>query len=135
MKTFALFAAALASTPLAAEVVNASSDGFEVRQTVALPLKPEVAFAKFADVGAWWNPQHTYSGTAENMALHMSVQPTNSRPGSLATHSNANSAGTASRCSFRSGQIASTMITTSPTIGSQLAESRSMPPNMIPNMI
>ena len=58
-----------ASAPAAAEVVGASANGFEVRQVVPLVVKPEVAFQSFANLPAWWDPQHTYSGKAENLSL------------------------------------------------------------------
>ena len=58
-----------ASAPAAAEVVGASANGFEVRQVVPLVIKPEVAFQAFASLPAWWDPQHTYSGKAENLSL------------------------------------------------------------------
>lgn len=58
-----------ASAPAAAEVIGASANGFEVRQVVPLVVKPEVAFQAFASLPAWWDPQHTYSGKAENLSL------------------------------------------------------------------
>jgi hypothetical protein len=57
------------STPAGAEVVTASSNGFEVRQSVPLVVKPDVAFASFVNLSAWWNPEHTYSGKASNLSL------------------------------------------------------------------
>lgn len=71
MRALVLSALAFASTPAAAEVVSASANGFEVRHTVNLVAKPEVAFAAFANVGAWWDKEHTYSGDAKNMALDL----------------------------------------------------------------
>ena len=69
MKFLAAFTLLMASAPAVAEVVSASSNGFEVRQILELPVKPEVAFAKFGEVGAWWDDEHTYSGKAANMRL------------------------------------------------------------------
>jgi hypothetical protein len=57
------------ATPAGAEVVTASSNGFEVRQTVPLVVKPDVAFASFVNLPAWWNPEHSYSGKASNLSL------------------------------------------------------------------
>ena len=59
------------STPAAAEVVSASPNGFEVRQTVPLVVKPEVAFSAFASAPAWWDPAHTYSKKSENLSLNL----------------------------------------------------------------
>jgi hypothetical protein len=58
------------SAPASADVVAASSNGFEVRETVPLVVKPEVAFAAFASLPAWWDPQHTYSGKSENLSFN-----------------------------------------------------------------
>lgn len=63
--------ALLTASPAGAEVLSASSNGFEVRETVNLVVKPEVAFAAFADVGAWWGKDHTYSGKPGNMRLSL----------------------------------------------------------------
>ena len=62
----------LAAAPATAEVLSASSNGFEVQQTVNLVVKPEAAFAAFGDVGRWWDNEHTYSGKAANMRLTLS---------------------------------------------------------------
>ncbi len=71
MKSLAALAMLLASVPATAEVVSASPNGFEVRETVNLVVKPEVAFASFGNIGAWWNPEHTYSGKSENLRLDL----------------------------------------------------------------
>ena len=68
MKLFAAIAL-LAASPAAAEVVGASSNGFEVRQTVNLVVPVEIAFGAFADIDAWWDPEHTYSGDSANLSL------------------------------------------------------------------
>lgn len=57
------------STPAAADIVSASPNGFEVRQTVPLAVTPEVAFSSFGSLPAWWDPAHTYSKKAENLSL------------------------------------------------------------------
>jgi hypothetical protein len=65
-----LFLALIASaSPAAAEVVSASSNGFEVRQTVNLVVPPASAFDAFRDIAAWWDPEHTYSGDSANLSL------------------------------------------------------------------
>lgn len=68
MKAVALIALALGS-PAAAEVVSASSNGFEVRETVTVSDAPAEAFSAFGRVGSWWDPAHTYSGSAANLSL------------------------------------------------------------------
>jgi uncharacterized protein YndB with AHSA1/START domain len=51
--------------------VSASANGFEVRETVALVVPPEVAFKAFGDLPAWWDPEHTYSGDSGNLRLEL----------------------------------------------------------------
>ena len=66
----ALMIAGLA-TPAAAEVISASSNGFEVRETVPLVVPPGAAFDSFRNIGDWWDPQHTYSGDSANLNLEL----------------------------------------------------------------
>lgn len=63
--------ALLVGSPAAAEVVSASSNGFEVRHTVNLVAPPPIAFGAFSNVGAWWNPEHSYSGDSANLSLSL----------------------------------------------------------------
>jgi hypothetical protein len=51
--------------------VSASDNGFEVREAVTLVVPPDDAFSSFQEVGSWWDPQHTYSGKAENLSLNL----------------------------------------------------------------
>ena len=71
MRAWLLASLLVASTPAAAEVVSASANGFEVRQTVNVVVKPEVAFAAFGQIAAWWDPEHSYSGKAANLRLDL----------------------------------------------------------------
>ena len=59
------------SAPASAEVVSASSNGFEVRETVPLVVPPEVAFKAFGELPSWWDPEHTYSGDSVNLRFTM----------------------------------------------------------------
>ena len=70
MKYLALVLLA-ATTPVSAEVVNASANGFEVRETVPLVVPPEAAFKAFGELPAWWDPEHTYSGSSANLRLEL----------------------------------------------------------------
>lgn len=70
MRTIALAALAFAS-PATAEVVSASTNGFEVRETVTLDAAPNDAFAAFGHVGTWWSGEHSYSGNAANLSLEL----------------------------------------------------------------
>lgn len=62
---------ALIAAPASAEVVSASSNGFEVRETVPLVVPPDVAFKSFGQLPPWWDPQHTYSGNSANLRLNL----------------------------------------------------------------
>ncbi len=71
MRYFAALALLLVPAAASAEVVSASANGFEVRQTVNLVVKPEAAFAAFQNVGGWWDDEHTYSGSSANLRLSL----------------------------------------------------------------
>ncbi len=59
----------LFASPAAADVVTSSPNGFEIRRTVALVVKPEIAFQAFVSLPAWWSGEHTYSGNSQNLSL------------------------------------------------------------------
>src|SRR4051812_28574091 len=61
----------LIATPAAANVVSASSNGFEVRQTVNLVVPADIAYRSLRDIGSWWDPEHTYSGDSANLTLNL----------------------------------------------------------------
>lgn len=61
----------LLAAPASAEVVSASANGFEVRETMPLVVPPEVAFKAFGDLPAWWDPEHTYSGKSSNIRFEL----------------------------------------------------------------
>lgn len=61
----------LVSAPASADVVSASSNGFEVRETVPLVVPPEAAFKAFGELPSWWDPEHTYSGDSANLRLQL----------------------------------------------------------------
>lgn len=73
MRIVIAFALLGASTPAAAEVVSAGEHGFELRNSVEVPLLPQEAFQAFARIENWWGENHTYSGSSEN--LRMAISP------------------------------------------------------------
>jgi uncharacterized protein YndB with AHSA1/START domain len=73
MRFLIAIVAVLAATPAAAEVVSASSNGFEVSETVQLVVPPEVAWSAFGNIADWWDPAHTYSGDAANLSLNLTA--------------------------------------------------------------
>jgi hypothetical protein len=73
MKRFLILLCAGLATPATAEVVSASENGFEVRETVPLVVPPDFAFDSFRNIAAWWDPEHTYSGDAANLSLTLTA--------------------------------------------------------------
>jgi hypothetical protein len=61
----------LTAAPASAEVVNASANGFEVRETAPLVVPAEAAFQAFRELPAWWDPEHTYSGDGANLRFEL----------------------------------------------------------------
>ena len=69
MRSFLLVGLLVFSTPAAAEVVSASSNGFEVEESVSLVVPVPQAYSAFSRLGSWWSDEHTYSGKAANIQL------------------------------------------------------------------
>jgi hypothetical protein len=58
-----------------AEVVVAGPNGFNIRHVVEVPdVAPPTVWAALAEVGKWWDPEHTYSGNARNLSLEPVVR-------------------------------------------------------------
>ena len=51
------------------DVVEATVGGFTVKTTVSVAAVPMRVFEAFGRVGSWWDPEHTYSGNANNLSL------------------------------------------------------------------
>lgn len=66
-----VFVAALfGAAPLAeAKVEGANANGFSVAYEADLAIAPDTAYAKFVEIGQWWNAEHTYSGDAKNLSI------------------------------------------------------------------
>lgn len=77
-----LLAAALAATGAAAEVVERSDDGFVSAFTVSIAAEPERVWqALTRELAAWWDPAHSYSGDAGNLALVLPGDAGDAAPG------------------------------------------------------
>jgi uncharacterized protein YndB with AHSA1/START domain len=64
-----VFGSALAS-PVRADVVDATSAGFAVKIAVDVPASAAVVFrAVTQQIGEWWSSEHTFSGSASNLAI------------------------------------------------------------------
>jgi hypothetical protein len=58
-----------------AEIVSAGPSGFNLRHVAELPNIPApVVWATLADIGKWWDPEHTYSGDSRNLTLEPFVR-------------------------------------------------------------
>ncbi|KRA65845.1 ATPase [Caulobacter sp. Root655] len=66
-----LIAAALALTATAthAEVVDATPGGFEVKRTAVLNAPADRVYVALTQPSAWWNKDHTWSGSSANLSL------------------------------------------------------------------
>lgn len=72
MRTAALIAIALGlASPAAAAVVDAQSNGFEVREEALVAAPPARVYAALGQIGQWWLGQHSYSGDARNLSLDL----------------------------------------------------------------
>lgn len=61
---------ALASSPAAAEVLDRSTRGFTLSNTVEVPVSPAKAWqALVEDVGQWWPADHTWFGDAAALSI------------------------------------------------------------------
>ncbi len=67
----ALLAPALAATwPAAAEVVDAAANGFTVKHRVVIAAGRDAVYRTAVDnIDAWWHPDHTMTGVAENLYI------------------------------------------------------------------
>lgn len=62
-------AATVIAAPASAAVLSSGDHGFEVEHSVNLVVPQADAYATFAQIGGWWDNQHTYSGDAKRMRL------------------------------------------------------------------
>ena len=75
MKAIGLAAlAALGAVGLArAEVTDASPSGFQVQESAQIAAPADRVWTSLGQIGRWWNPQHTWSGKAENLRLDLAA--------------------------------------------------------------
>jgi len=52
-----------------AEVLETTANGFAARETIHLNATPDQVYDALVHPAAWWNPDHTYSGSAANLTL------------------------------------------------------------------
>ena len=66
-------AAAMAWLPVTApaEVTRSEPGGFTVRHALDTAADAGAVYAQFSRIGEWWNPDHSWSGKAENLHLDL----------------------------------------------------------------
>ncbi len=66
----ALFFSAAAT----AEVVDSAANGFTLKTTIEIAAPPTKVYETMVgQIGAWWDPDHTFSGDADNLYLEARV--------------------------------------------------------------
>jgi hypothetical protein len=57
-------------SPVTAEVIDSSTAGFTIRDSVIIAENPNDVYNSIVDdVGLWWDSAHTFSGKADNLSL------------------------------------------------------------------
>lgn len=54
-----------------ADVLAQDAQGFTAGASLLSPLPPARLWARLATIGAWWDPQHSFSGEARNLSLSL----------------------------------------------------------------
>ena len=68
----AVVLAALAAAGAArSAVVDANPSGFQVKETVEIAAPADRVWNALGHIGAWWNPDHTWSKDARNLRLEL----------------------------------------------------------------
>lgn len=52
-----------------AEVIEAAPDHYVLKQEASSDLAPADIWARLIDPASWWHPDHTYSGSSDNLSL------------------------------------------------------------------
>ena len=65
----ALFLALGTAAPSRAEVKDTRENGFVIEATVMAEASPEAIYRQLIRVQDWWDPKHTWSGSARNLKL------------------------------------------------------------------
>lgn len=67
--TLIAIAGLAAAAPAFAEVSSSGADGFVLSNSAIVPQPPQVVWRALVALPKWWDPAHTYSGKAGNLAL------------------------------------------------------------------
>ena len=69
MARLALVLLLIAGATARADVVDSSTAGFTVKQTVTVAAPRAKAWAALVDIASWWSKDHTNSGDSKNLSL------------------------------------------------------------------
>ncbi|MGB3626943.1 MAG: SRPBCC domain-containing protein [Henriciella sp.] len=69
MKQVIAIAALGLALPAAAEITASSPDHYALHHEASSDLSPEDMWERLTQPETWWHPEHTYSGSAENLSL------------------------------------------------------------------
>ena len=69
MKALAFALVLSFAAPAAAEVVDVTANGLQIRQVVKVVAAPEKIWPTLIQPAKWWSSDHTFSGSAANMTL------------------------------------------------------------------
>jgi hypothetical protein len=64
-----ILAALIAPPPAAADVVSSGAGGLVSRNSVTVKGSPGEAYQRFLNIGAWWDPAHTYTQDGNRLSL------------------------------------------------------------------
>jgi len=67
--TVALAMSIAVSFPVRAEVKEARENGFVIEAAVMADASPAAVYRQLVRVAGWWDPKHTWSGSARNLKL------------------------------------------------------------------
>ncbi len=73
MRTIILSLTLFISLHAAAELIAVDDNSFHLRVQMEVPVTPDVAYARFLEVGQWWDGNHSWFGAAGNFSLEPSA--------------------------------------------------------------
>lgn len=71
MRSLVLLACLAVAAPAMAKVKSATPNSFALEYRASLKAPPELVYQTVGEVARWWNPEHSYSGKAENLSLEL----------------------------------------------------------------
>ncbi|MCK9219601.1 MAG: hypothetical protein M0P47_06085 [Bacteroidales bacterium] len=52
-----------------AAIIDSSFYGFTIRHQIVVNTPPDTLFKALVNIGKWWNPEHTFSGSSANLSI------------------------------------------------------------------